>query len=151
MEAGETGLLLLCRVDVVECTELLSFGECALPRVSATDIRAAMGDCPFWGAVSGGVVLLEWTGWLGPSGGGPPWEAPNAPDVIVSFKASLWLAIHCCLCCSSDNFKAPSAESGSGDALRFRIPVLGALADGKARGIFTKAVGNKGQLASMYG
>lgn len=59
-EAGETGLLLLRRADaVVECTELPSLGECAVPRVSATDMRAAMGDGPFWGADSGGVVRLE--------------------------------------------------------------------------------------------
>lgn len=58
-EAGDTGLLLFLRVDVVECTELPSLGEWALPSVSATDMSAAMGDCPFWGADSGGVVRLE--------------------------------------------------------------------------------------------
>lgn len=47
-EAGDTGLLLLRRAEaVVECTELPSLGECAVPRVSATDMRAAMGDGPF--------------------------------------------------------------------------------------------------------
>ena len=149
-EAGETGLLLLCLVDVVEWTELLSFGECALPNVSATDMSAAIGDCPFWGVDSGGVARLEWTEWPGPSGGGAPCEVPNDPDAIVSFNASLWLAIHCCLCCScSDSFSALSAESGSGEALRLRTPILGALADGKPRGMLTKAVGSNGQLASM--
>ncbi len=139
-EAGETGLLLLCRVDVVECTELLSFGECTLPKVSATDMSAAMGDCPFWGADSGGVARLECTD---PRGGGPPWEAANELDAMVSLSASLWLAIHCCLCCS------PSAESGSGEALRLRTPVLSALPDATARGMLTSAEGSRGQLASM--
>lgn len=47
-EAGDTGLLLLRLADaVVEWTELPSLGECAVPRVSATDMRAAMGDGPF--------------------------------------------------------------------------------------------------------
>lgn len=57
-EAGETGLLLLRRADaVVECTELPSLGECAVPRVSATDMRAAMGDGPFWG-----LTQVGWSG-----------------------------------------------------------------------------------------
>lgn len=72
-EAGDTGLLLLRRADaVVECTELPSLGECAVPRVSATDMRAAMGDGPFCGADSGGVVRLEWGPRGGGGGGGPP-------------------------------------------------------------------------------
>lgn len=53
MEDGERGLLLFLRV--VECTWLASLGELFPPALSAANIRAAMGDCPFC-AASGGVV-----------------------------------------------------------------------------------------------
>lgn len=168
-EAGDTGLPLFLRAEaVVECTELPSLGECAVPSVSATDMSAAMGDGPFWGAVSGGVVRLEW----GPrgGGGGPPVAWPGVakpPADMVSFRASLWLAIHCCLCCcSSPSLRVPSAESGgSGEAFLLRRLAAVARPDGVvvvaaegsapvpggalgARLRLTSAVGSMGQLAS---
>lgn len=82
-----------------------------------------MGDGPFWG-----LTLVGWSDWNEV----PEVEgvvvpllhalAPQShPTDIVSFSASLWFAIHCCLCCSLPSFSAPSAESGgSGDAFLLR-------------------------------
>ncbi len=58
-EAGETGLLLLCRVDVVECTELLSFVSAHYPKCPATDHERSHG---------GLSVLGGWFGWGGSAG-----------------------------------------------------------------------------------
>ena len=94
-EAG----LLGGRMDVDP--ESLLVGEVGVPRLSVTDISAAMGDGPPCDdPPSGGVPAAAWLliGDVAVLGGREPL---NPPAVMVSFNASAWLCIHCCRCCCS--------------------------------------------------
>lgn len=111
IEDGEGGLLLFLRV--VECTGLASLEAWLPPALSATRIRAAMGDWPFWAASGGVVVRLEWgeaVGGGGDTNEGVAFRGILSPSVDVDSHG--WA--------SPLIFGGPTSPSGSGEVFLFR-------------------------------